>query len=63
MNAIKPGLLVCSLLLPAVLAVAPAQTTAYQTIAWYGPIVMNTQAQLAQAFEELREGTFLKKGD
>jgi redox-sensitive bicupin YhaK (pirin superfamily) len=30
-------------------------------VAWYGPIVMNTQDQLQQAFEELREGTFLKK--
>ena len=27
--------------------------------AWYGPIVMNTQEQLQQAFEELREGNFL----
>jgi redox-sensitive bicupin YhaK (pirin superfamily) len=32
-------------------------------VAWYGPIVMNTQEQLQQAFEELREGTFLKRGN
>jgi redox-sensitive bicupin YhaK (pirin superfamily) len=30
-------------------------------VAWYGPIVMNTQDQLRQAFQELEEGTFLKK--
>ena len=29
-------------------------------MAWYGPIVMNTQEQLRQAFEELEKGTFLK---
>jgi redox-sensitive bicupin YhaK (pirin superfamily) len=28
-------------------------------VAWYGPIVMNTQEELQRAFEELREGTFL----
>jgi redox-sensitive bicupin YhaK (pirin superfamily) len=29
-------------------------------VAWYGPIVMNTQAQLREAFDELEKGTFLK---
>jgi redox-sensitive bicupin YhaK (pirin superfamily) len=31
-----------------------------EPVAWYGPIVMNTQEQLRQAYEELEEGTFLK---
>jgi len=31
-----------------------------EPVAWYGPIVMNTQEELRRAFEELREGTFLK---
>ncbi len=31
-----------------------------EPVAWYGPIVMNTQEQLRQAFEELDKGTFLK---
>ncbi|MEN8232981.1 MAG: pirin-like C-terminal cupin domain-containing protein, partial [Thermodesulfobacteriota bacterium] len=31
-----------------------------EPIAWYGPIVMNTQEELRIAFEEYRQGTFLK---
>jgi redox-sensitive bicupin YhaK (pirin superfamily) len=31
-----------------------------EPVAWHGPIVMNTQDQLREAFEELEHGTFLK---
>jgi hypothetical protein len=31
-----------------------------EPVAWYGPIVMNTQEELETAFREYREGTFLK---
>jgi quercetin 2,3-dioxygenase len=33
-----------------------------EPVAWYGPIVMNTQEQLRAAFQELQDGTFLKQG-
>ncbi|GMV37669.1 MAG: hypothetical protein AMXMBFR61_21770 [Fimbriimonadales bacterium] len=31
-----------------------------EPVAWYGPIVMNTQEQLRQAYRELQDGTFLE---
>ncbi len=31
-----------------------------EPVAWHGPIVMNTQAELRQAVAELRDGTFIK---
>jgi redox-sensitive bicupin YhaK (pirin superfamily) len=34
-----------------------------EPVAWYGPIVMNTREELAQAIRDLREGTFIKEGN
>jgi quercetin 2,3-dioxygenase len=31
-----------------------------EPVAWYGPIVMNTQEELRRAYSELRDGTFIK---
>jgi len=31
-----------------------------EPVAWYGPIVMNTEEELAEAYAELRDGTFIK---
>jgi len=32
-----------------------------EPVAWYGPIVMNTEDELRRAFAELRNGTFIKR--
>lgn len=48
-------------------AVAPARCVLFhgaplnEPIAWGGPIVMNTQAELDQAFRELDDNTFIRK--
>jgi redox-sensitive bicupin YhaK (pirin superfamily) len=33
-----------------------------EPVAWYGPIVMNTEAELQRALAELKDGTFIKRG-
>jgi redox-sensitive bicupin YhaK (pirin superfamily) len=32
-----------------------------EPVAWYGPIVMNTQEELRQTYAELRDGTFIRE--
>jgi quercetin 2,3-dioxygenase len=34
-----------------------------EPVAWSGPIVMNTRAELQQAYQELRDGTFIKSSN
>jgi redox-sensitive bicupin YhaK (pirin superfamily) len=31
-----------------------------EPVAWYGPIVMNSEAELRQAIQDLNDGTFIK---
>ena len=33
-----------------------------EPVAWHGPIVMNTRAEIMQAMQELQNGTFIKSG-
>lgn len=33
-----------------------------EPVAWHGPIVMNSQEELMQAFKELQTGKFIKEG-
>lgn len=37
-------------------------TSLKEPVVWGGPIVMNTQTELKEAFDQLRNGTFLKEG-
>ena len=43
------------------MALRLTQNSHRNTIAWSGPIVMNTEEELALAFEEYRNGTFIKE--
>lgn len=44
-----------------VVAILFSGTKLREPIAWHGPIVMNTQAEIRQCFSELRSGTFPPK--
>lgn len=33
-----------------------------EPVAWHGPVVMNTEEELIKTFQEIEEGTFIKKG-
>ena len=34
-----------------------------EPVAWHGPIVMNTEEELRQAYADLRDGTFIQQGE
>jgi pimeloyl-ACP methyl ester carboxylesterase len=59
----RPGLVKRIVALEPVGAALQAGKPLREPIAWYLPIVMNTQAELQQAVRELRDGTFIRAAE